>query len=340
MGVPIVARGRVIGSITLVATDSGRTYGSEDLRLAEDLARRAAVAVDNARLYQDAQRAGERLSALAWAATQAQVAPDENGVFEVIGAAIVRSQLNVHTSLLERDEENREWLVIKHVALTEPLLPVIERLLGRPIVGIRLDPDAVEPFQVALRRGEVAQVPDAAGWLREALPWMSPRAGRVLPTLRQVGSGMAVPISDGPMVLGVLSIWGESLSEADLTAMELLGRQAGAALASLRHRAFERERNRLDGALLLARTAAHAINNALGLATGYAEMLIGHPAVAADIDLARYAATVLEGAREAAERLSRFQQLVRLEETPSPLGEDRPVLDVDRSTAQAPSAIP
>ena len=51
MIVPLVARGRTLGAITLVSAESGRRYGQAELELAEELARRAALAVDNARLY-------------------------------------------------------------------------------------------------------------------------------------------------------------------------------------------------------------------------------------------------------------------------------------------------
>ena len=53
--VPLVARGQTLGVITLVTAESGRRYEQADFKLAEDLARRAAVAVDNARLYQEAK---------------------------------------------------------------------------------------------------------------------------------------------------------------------------------------------------------------------------------------------------------------------------------------------
>src|ERR687889_2219054 len=56
MVVPMVARGRNHGAITLVSAESGRRYEETDLRLAEELARRAALAVDNAKLYEGAQR--------------------------------------------------------------------------------------------------------------------------------------------------------------------------------------------------------------------------------------------------------------------------------------------
>ncbi len=54
---PLVARGRVIGTITLVSAESGRTYGADDVVLAEEVARRAALALDTSRLYVQAQQA-------------------------------------------------------------------------------------------------------------------------------------------------------------------------------------------------------------------------------------------------------------------------------------------
>jgi K+-sensing histidine kinase KdpD len=58
---PMIARGRTVGAITFVATTPGRRFGQRDLALAEDLARRAAIAVDNARLYQEAQDTADEL---------------------------------------------------------------------------------------------------------------------------------------------------------------------------------------------------------------------------------------------------------------------------------------
>jgi signal transduction histidine kinase/CheY-like chemotaxis protein len=60
MLVPLSAHGRTLGAINFVTAESGRRYGPADLALAEDLARRAAVAVDNARLYAQTQEALRR----------------------------------------------------------------------------------------------------------------------------------------------------------------------------------------------------------------------------------------------------------------------------------------
>jgi PAS domain S-box-containing protein len=61
MLVPLVARGKTIGVVTFVTTESGRKYDRRDLALAEEVGRRAGVAIDNARLYQEVQKARDQL---------------------------------------------------------------------------------------------------------------------------------------------------------------------------------------------------------------------------------------------------------------------------------------
>ena len=53
MLVPLRARGRVLGALTFVSTAAARRYGEDDLSLAQELADRCALAVDNARLYRE-----------------------------------------------------------------------------------------------------------------------------------------------------------------------------------------------------------------------------------------------------------------------------------------------
>ncbi|HYZ94056.1 MAG TPA: SpoIIE family protein phosphatase [Actinomycetota bacterium] len=61
MVVPLVCRDRVLGTLTLLASDSGRRYTKEDLRLAEDLAARVAFPIDNVRLYEQHSRVAQTL---------------------------------------------------------------------------------------------------------------------------------------------------------------------------------------------------------------------------------------------------------------------------------------
>lgn len=59
MLVPMIARERLLGAIALVCAHPDRSFGRNDLALAGDLASRAALAVDNARLYAAARHANE-----------------------------------------------------------------------------------------------------------------------------------------------------------------------------------------------------------------------------------------------------------------------------------------
>lgn len=64
MIVPLVARNRTLGTITFISAQPGRHYGQSDLALAEVLARRAALAVDNTRLYRELAESKQQLQNL------------------------------------------------------------------------------------------------------------------------------------------------------------------------------------------------------------------------------------------------------------------------------------
>jgi signal transduction histidine kinase len=81
MCVPLIARRRTLGAILFVSAESRRLFGESDLRLAEELAARAAVAVDNSRLFNEAEQRAEAAEALDAIA---------DGVFLVDGGGTVR----------------------------------------------------------------------------------------------------------------------------------------------------------------------------------------------------------------------------------------------------------
>jgi signal transduction histidine kinase len=54
---PLSVRGQILGVLTFVAAESGRRYSEHDLKVAEDLASRAAIAIENARLYNQLKEA-------------------------------------------------------------------------------------------------------------------------------------------------------------------------------------------------------------------------------------------------------------------------------------------
>jgi signal transduction histidine kinase len=62
MIVPIRAHGRTLGAITLIGAESGRQFTAQDLPIAEELARRSALAIENAELFQAAASANRAKS--------------------------------------------------------------------------------------------------------------------------------------------------------------------------------------------------------------------------------------------------------------------------------------
>ena len=92
LAVPLPARGRTIGALTLFTTTGA--YGPHDVAFAAEVARRVAIAVDNARLYRDATVARERLrrqldftSTVMDSLAEGVVAVDEAGAFTFANAA-------------------------------------------------------------------------------------------------------------------------------------------------------------------------------------------------------------------------------------------------------------
>ncbi|MEA2565176.1 MAG: hypothetical protein QOD49_353 [Actinomycetota bacterium] len=80
ISVPLAARGRTLGALTLITTtDSGRRYGPDDMALAHDLARRAALALDNARLYQQTELQKVLLTSQAEAAIEGVLVVSSDG---------------------------------------------------------------------------------------------------------------------------------------------------------------------------------------------------------------------------------------------------------------------
>ena len=144
MVVPLVARGRILGAISLVSAESGRRYGEADLQLAEELARRAAFAVENARLYEEAQKeiserrwaqeelrgSRDQLEAILWGAAEGITAQDPSG--KVIYVNEAAASLTGFSSVREVMTSTPADLLARYEILDEDGDPFpFERLPGR-----------------------------------------------------------------------------------------------------------------------------------------------------------------------------------------------------------------
>ena len=140
MGVPLIARGRIIGAMTFVSQTPRRRYDTASLALAEALARRCALAIDNAHLHaqtREALRARE---------TFLSVASHELGgplarlklYTEVLQLAQSREDLD--DALLKRALASIQRATSRLAGITQDLLDVARWQAGDlPLSPTRLD---------------------------------------------------------------------------------------------------------------------------------------------------------------------------------------------------------
>jgi PAS domain S-box-containing protein len=213
--VPLIAHNRVLGAISLIGAESGRRFTSADLDFAEDLAHRAALAVDNARLYRDAQEVN-RLKDEFLATLSHELRTPLTAVLgwtRLLGT----NQLDEATSrrALETIERNAH----AQVQLIDDILDVSRIIRGKLRLNVRpceLTPvieaavDSVRPaaeakgirLHVVLdpRAGPVSGDPDRLQqvvWnlLTNAVKF-TPKDGRVQVLLRRVNSHLELTVSD------------------------------------------------------------------------------------------------------------------------------------------------
>jgi signal transduction histidine kinase len=139
--VPLQARGRPLGILSLATINSPRRYGPDDLALAEALAQRVALAIDNARLYHEAQEAiARRDETLALLDTMFASAP--------VGVAFLDTDLRyvrVNRALAEINNRPIEAHIGRRFRDLEPLMaerhePLMRAVLqtGQPLKDIEI----------------------------------------------------------------------------------------------------------------------------------------------------------------------------------------------------------
>jgi PAS domain S-box-containing protein len=235
MTVPLVARGRAVGAISFVAAESGRRYNEADLALANDLARRAAVAVDNALLYRAALQNERQVRFLAEAGTVLSASLELNDtlaalarlavpevadwcIVDVVDGADIR---RVAVASADADQQAALEDLRRYYPPTWDSPQPAARALreGGPVIFDKFDPERLQETVVDDRHLELMQTLD-------------PR------------SAVAIPLIARGETLGAITFaWSRSgrlYSTTDLPLMEDLGARAAVAVDNAR--LFERER--------------------------------------------------------------------------------------------------
>ena len=220
MIVPMRARGRVLGAISWLTAESGRRYGVEDLAFVEDLAYRAALAADNARLYGEAEgrrRTAEELARVARSLT-------ESLDLEGVGDRIVESVLPIfgaQSAVLRLREPDGS---LRRLALAGTWAEDLESSAvipsGASVVG-RAAADGTPAWSSDLMRDPNIVLTDE---LRHAVGQAGARAA------------LAVPIRLRGEILGALSIAYDvvrGFSAGDVSVLQAFADQAAVAIRNV-----------------------------------------------------------------------------------------------------------
>jgi signal transduction histidine kinase/PAS domain-containing protein len=180
--VPLQARGQRLGALTFAKTAPGPPYSSTDLAFAEEIARRAALAIDNARLYQHAQRATRTRDELI-----ATVSHDlRTPLATIFGTAELLAQSEAP------DEKRRKW---------------VDALRRSADWMKRLIEDQLDIARIEAGRFSIAEQPCAGGaLLEEAVELLRPLAQQKRLRLEGQVAGREREIRcDRPRILQVFS---------------------------------------------------------------------------------------------------------------------------------------
>ena len=215
IAVPLMARGQTLGAMTLISTESARRYTQADVALATDLADRAAVALDNARLYREVQESSRLKdeflgtvshelrtplnAVLGWAQILRRTGPDPKGADRAIDAIVrnAQAQAQLVEDLLDtsRVVSGKMHVQFAPADVGEIVRAAVESF--RPLARtkhIEMEVEIADGLPSVL--GDAARLQQViANVVSNALKFTPPE-GRVTVSARRAGGTIEVEVSD------------------------------------------------------------------------------------------------------------------------------------------------
>jgi signal transduction histidine kinase len=231
LGAPIAGRGRVFGNIYLTDKQDANTFNEEDERVLIVLATQAAIAVENAQLYDETERRGRELQRLQVLEERERIAKElHDGVIQSL-FAVGMSLQGLAASSSDRDMARRLEAAVEDVdhsirdlrnyifglrpgiladrQLDQALKEMASEFGARSGVVTVVEVDSEAASQLASRAGDVVQL------VREALSNVG-RHGAATTcrvSLRRGGSGLSLEVDDDGRGFDVdMTTWGMGLS--------------------------------------------------------------------------------------------------------------------------------
>ncbi|MBI2765831.1 MAG: GAF domain-containing protein [Chloroflexi bacterium] len=226
--VPLVAHGRTFGALSFISSDSGRHFDETDYDIGRQLGRRAALSIDNGRLYASAQEIEARLLETNDALRRANDAKDEflgmmshelrtpltviNGGARILRARSGQLEESAKDSIISdiEQESDRLFRMVENL-LAMAHLDFTEEVSLEPVLAQRLVERVVEAFNrrrpdrkvIITTQGEIPPLCAEATYLEQIVRNLLSNADKYSPagppievTLRREGAEAAVTVKD------------------------------------------------------------------------------------------------------------------------------------------------
>jgi signal transduction histidine kinase len=236
LAVPIMVQERVIGAISLDRVCAQPPFSADEVSLCQTIANQAAVAIENARLYENVTERMREAAVLYRVSNQLMRTLNLDQVLEKVLGALQRFFGYLNCAILLADEETGE-LEIKAIR------GYPREIVGK--VGLKIGQEGIVGWAAAHKTA--LNVPDVT------------KDSRYVEGMEQTGSEMVVPMIAGDKVIGVLDVRRaevSAFSENDLRVLSSVAAQAAIAIERARLYAAER---RLHTAIAEERAKLEAI---------------------------------------------------------------------------------
>jgi len=231
LGVPLMVKDQVIGMVTLDRMEV-RPHTTEEAQLAMAFANQAAIAVENARLYEGVQRElteRKRAERLLRALNQAAVAMEQTLTPEEIFTAVAEElkKLGFSCAVLLTDESQKR-LFPKYFSYGAGTIKAAEKLVGLKAEGLSIPVETVDVYRKAVRERETVFVENAEEVVRQLLPGPAKRLAKQIARMLKVSKSIDAPLIVEDEVIGLLLVQSDDLTEEDIPSITAFAHQMAA----------------------------------------------------------------------------------------------------------------
>ncbi|MFQ6100225.1 MAG: GAF domain-containing protein [Anaerolineae bacterium] len=336
--VPLHAKGQIIGAIEVMNKENG-TFDQEDLRLLTSLAAPAATAIENARLFEQAQReiaerkrAEQLLQALNAAAITMERALTPEETFAAVAEEL--EKLGFLCTVLLADE-CQSRVFPKHLSYDPGAIEAAEKLTSLKVEDFSIPIETADVYRKVVWEKETVFVENAEDIARQSLPEPLQGFAQQLVSTLKLSKSIRAPLLVKNKVIGVFSVQSDDLTAENIPAITAFAHQVAAAwhkatLMQELERSLEELRQtqsqliqaqKMEAVGRLAGGMAHDFNNILTTILLYAQMLLRSRHLPSD--LTQSVEIILDESRRAADLVQKvldFSRRSMMETQPDDLG--------------------